>query len=65
MLFKNVEKWESINICRPTYIKKSGLVPYCTNLYSKRLNIICHRRASMLKCCHTGFEHAHNCHKVN
>ena len=31
----------------------------------KRLNILCHRRVGMLKCCHTGFEHAHNCHKVN
>ena len=40
-------------------------MPYCTNLYSKRLNILCHRRVGMFKCCHTGFEHAHNCHKVD
>ena len=40
MLFKN--QCRKVEIYRPTYIKRSGLVnlvPYCTNLYSKRLNI--------------------------
>ena len=50
------------------YIKKWGVSALLlTYMYSKRLKhaIIQFRRAAMLKCCHTGFEHAHNCHNAN
>ena len=39
-------------------------IPLTYRPYSKRINILRHRRAGILKCYHTGFEHAHNCHNV-
>ena len=36
MCYLKKEKSGKVEICRPTYIKRSGLVPYCTNLNTVR-----------------------------